>query len=490
MAQTEMASNLELFDWKLANNAKNLQKLYALHKRRPDSICLAMRLQSHGRLICLCRDGKSYMLNRETGIFELDLREREEDLREFESFMLSERNRDSEGFLHLNEKKYVGFSNYDSIAVDVVGTAQATRNVNPLTKEDSITFVETAPGLRKVLSTLLESFDVPAKGWKTILKKFNAIVNDASRQCDFAWHCDVEDFATNRFPADVLTVVVQCSQALTAMRVLGHDPFFYSYRGATAIFPGLVTHQSIPRCGLRMPTVVKAVFFLAPPSSILGIPPDLSASIEYHYLVLSGPRLTNVSNNLSYRDRPDAPRLGAEALLGECATFILELRLFEFLDAGVDIPAAAFEQNVSTKTITCMERSALSSLWQVLQQRTAFGNYGPPSLFVQHDGKRVTGIVWFEFVKRPSRTVSASLLCIAALKGLGTTLHDAFIQHLKVSDVQHAFAPMAICRIKRGEWLRRLGWRGGSTIMDGDVLTMNVREFMAEPMTAGADRPV
>jgi hypothetical protein len=178
MAQTEMASNLELFDWKLANNAKNLQKLYALHKRRPDSICLAMRLQSHGRLICLCRDGKSYMLNRETGIFELDLREREEDLREFESFMLSERNRDSEGFLHLNEKKYVGFSNYDSIAVDVVGTAQATRNVNPRTKEDSITFVETAPGLRKVLSTLLESFDVPAKGWKTILKKFNAIVND------------------------------------------------------------------------------------------------------------------------------------------------------------------------------------------------------------------------------------------------------------------------------------------------------------------------
>jgi hypothetical protein len=492
------------FAWDEACNPKNLRLLRALGRRLPASISTAICLRTQPTRIQLCSTARVFVPCPSTAITSLQLESCTSDLLAFEQLLTAARHRNKEGLLTFGGTTYTGYADYDSVAGTHVATVQATRNVILSTVADAVKFVSEAPGLRGIFDAVLRALGAPDANWNKVLRRFNALVQDESSQTDFAWHCDTEELS--RLKRDTLTVVVQCSEAITAMRIFGGEPFYYRRRGDTAMFPGLACHQSIPRRRDLLKTVVKAVFFLQP---------DVSTSHAANWPIcgpwrvpsLPEPTHTVVSCNLSMQVSGSTspippPRKEAPELLCDCLLLVLDRRDAEFVDAGRPIlePAPSCDPSHLPYALsqTFMERSALGSIWNALclAHREAcqaplrlhwdsfdtctfmdhFTLIGKDHFFVQTEnsgclGSRVTGLVWYachHAGRRDTGFSHASMMGIVARKGYGTRLHDSFCLFMKRQGATHLEAPMAICKLKRGAWLQSLGW-------DRDVVARTLR---------------
>ena len=471
------------FDWATAcygeANATCIKKLHSLD---PYSIFLALDSQRLCRYICLRKEGPSFLIPASVGLHDFRLGTSGLDAAyTFANFMLAPENRNALGHLVTDGIATPGYNNYDQIVVDLKKNMQASRTTLP--PKDSrgsnyatTKFIERTPGLLGILQEVLSHFGVDLDNWKPHVAAFHGLIADASKQTAFAWHSDVEDL--KGLKRNAITVIVQCSDDITAMRIFGCAPFFFENAGHVAVFFGRLAHQSIPWIdpvpeGRR---VCKAVFFLYPEDDVVDL-------LE----VACKESQARLGNRLHYKlDWNGAHERDV------CLRFVLERCRLEFQEAKVAMPEEAELQTTESSTITCITHSALSSLWQAIKQHVPFGTYGAPQFFIQwsseddrstQDGAgRVTGIVWYSRGVRGNPQL-AYLYCIAALPGKGKLLHNEFCSWLAKQNCKRLEAPMALCRTKRAPWLLSLGWNAPPAplskkkIQDGDVLFLNLESL-------------
>ena len=449
----------DALDMALAGNEKNLDCLRALNARKPESINEALRVRRESARLCFQPSGPEFCGSLTTGIVGHTLQELGP-TRAFENYMLSADNRDGGGMLLVEGETVPGYYAYDAIAKDLNPAVQASRSTAPL---DPRWFVEKCPGTFDMLCEVLSYLRLPTSEWKARLAGFHGLIADGTHQLSFAWHCDCED--VRGLPSDIVTAVVQCSDATTGMRLLGHGTFLYS-RGRVAIFPGLACHQSIPRADSSGLPVVKAVYFLRQ--------------------VLKARVLKCPSS------KPSAVLLGSLwppascPLWKSCLQFVLERRALEFIEEGLELPEAATGETVGSDSITTVNGSALSGLWIALKRRCKYGDYGEPEFYVEYGNFYsefiastvvVTGIVWFSALNAHD----ADMYRIAAFKGGGAALLGKFCAMMRARGFRQLRVAMKICILKRGAWLQSLGWRehlgrAGTNVRDGDVLTFDLQD--------------
>ena len=440
-----------MFDWDAAYHGKNnMACIVSLLERDPFSICLALRIQSQLLTIRLKVHGPAYALPAAIGLHEFKLLNCGlEGARLFEKHMMSKKNRTPEGHLVTNGVVTPGYDSYDSLVVDLLPSLQSSRTTVPKKGKIGLhNFIKDTPGLLGILQELLHNFGVALHEWKQYVSAFHGLVADASMQTAFAWHTDTDDVKGLR--DDVITVVVQCTQDVTAMRILGCKPFYFTAAGHVAVFWGRCAHQSIPWKTPVDPKrrVCKAVFFLHPAAGINDLPvPKVLAQVHHS----------------SLNSDSDSDRIA-------CLQFVLERRDLEFEECNTNLPAIAANETPDSTSLTCIEESALSSLWHALRCFGPFGSYGMPQFYIRWAAGKVTGVVWYSEMER---RCLAHLCCIAAFKGQGLPLHNAFCAFLQSRDIQRVEAPMALCRIKRGSWLNSLGWKVAKA---HGVMTMHGQE--------------
>ena len=452
----------DVLDLALAGNEKNLAKLRDLHARKPQSIDEALRVRRESARLRFQPSGPEFCGSATTGIVGYTLQELRP-TRVFEEYMLSPDNRDSGGMLLVDGESIPGYYSYDAITRELNASVQASRSTAP---RDPRWFVEKCPGTLDMLCEVFSYLRLPISEWKARLAAFHGLIADDTHQLSFTWHCDCED--VSGLPSDIVTAVVQCSDAATGMRLLGHDIFYYSCV-SVAIFPGLACHQSVPRADSSGPPVVKAVYFLRRvlKAHVLKCPSSKPSAV-----ILSEPWPPN-----------------ANPLWKSCLQFVLERRAMEFIEEGVDMPNAATEDSVGSGSITTVTGSALSGLWTALQRRSKYGDYGAPEFYVEFDeapaahdplgakAVRVTGIVWFSALNGHD----ADMYHIAAFKGGGVAFLGNFCAKMRTRGFRQLKVSMKICLLKRGAWLQSLGWRehlgrAGANVRDGDVLTFDLQD--------------
>lgn len=460
-------SGTDVLDLPLAENEKNLADLKSLHARTPQSIYEALRVRRESACLRFLPSGQEFCGSVTTGIVEYTL----QDLgpaRTFENYMLSVDNRDNCGMLLVDGKSISGYYTYDAIAVPLKASLQASRSTAP---KDPRWFVEKCPGSFGMLCEVFSYLGLPIAEWTDRLVAFHGLVADGTHQLSFSWHCDCED--VTELPNDTVTTVVQCSDGVTGMRLLGHDVFLYS-RGRVAIFPGMACHQTVPRADCSGPPVVKAVYFLR---RVLKAQVWKCPSSKPLAVLLSEYPPSDVDGDAD-----------ACPLWKSCLQFVLERREFEFLEEGAFMPGFATEEAAESDSITTVRGSALSGLWTALQRRRKYADYGAPDFYVEYneapavndprgaDAIRVTGIVWFS----PLDAHEASVYRIAAFKGGGVAFLSNFCAFMRTRGFRQLRAPMKSCIVKRGAWLQSLGWRenlgrAGGVLHDGDILNFDLQ---------------
>ena len=447
------------FDWTATYfGERNRKCIYHLYRNRPDTIFLALELQRKQHWIQLFLRGPSFLLCPSLGLYDFRLHSSAlEAAKVFEKHMLSSRN--TSGILvGTNGVPTPGYNTYDSLVVDLQPFLQQSRTVIPQRGKPALyNFIEYTPGLLVILQEVLHQFGVGLDDWKQYIAGFHGLVADASKQTAFAWHSDTEDIKGLR--PDVITVIVQCTDDVTAMRILGCKPFYFDSAGHVAAFFGHAAHQSIPWKDPINPlrSACKAVFFLHPM-------PGVNSSLTMH-----------AHERVHLTLEREADRIA-------CMQFVLKRRDLEFEEVRANIPQKATMETTSSSSITCIKESSLSSLWCALSGPLQLDvwQHGQPEFYIRwtvSHPRTVTGVVWYSVTKRSS--LLYHLYGIAAFKGEGVPLHEAFCRFLVSCGCERIEAPMPICRIKRGRWLQSLGWRlsgthSGLQVRDGDLLFLDL----------------
>ena len=381
-------------------------------------------------------------------------------------YVLDRRNRTPEGILIVGDTMRPGYATYDNMVVPVRAAVQQARTSVAFTKSALISFRDNLPGFLELMNGVLRAFGVPEAKWDKFIPQAHVIIFDSTNQTTFGWHDDVRN-TSGRIHRDAITVNVQCSESITAMRVYGFEPFFFTSAGHTGAFPSIAWHQSVP--WLNPPpswVAVKCVFFCNPEIATRHVP---------------------IAQPQPPRGWPDDGYMAlspAEVTQEHCQ-FVTERGRAElkdafdaFGDSGHGTPGQDDERPFKAN-------SSLVSLHTVLQN--CIQGQRPPSarvkdswFYTQFNHGRVTGIVWYD-PKVKSATVE--VFGIAANRGTGSKLHEVFckyLEHETASNVKMLLAPLDSCKVNAKLWLEGLGWtenvvNGGSDGHGGMVLDLRKR---------------
>ena len=258
----------ERFDDAAASNEKNKKALADLQLTTPSALMLSLEIIAAPYSVSLePRSTPALNLDVNGGVW--SCRCAPASARTFAEYMLDPGNRDESGFLKRPEGRgnsLGGYFGYDSITVPLNSQLQSIRTLSATNVQEAHDLVRSLPGLLPLLQDVLWQMGSDPAAWEKYLKAFHGLILSADRQVEFTWHEDV--FETPWLGKRCLTAVVQCSDAVTAMRMFGFQPFVYDGEGHTSVFPGHAIHQAYPLTqealsALSKP-VVKAVFFLEP----------------------------------------------------------------------------------------------------------------------------------------------------------------------------------------------------------------------------------
>ena len=258
----------ERFDHAAANNEANSNALEVLKSTTPTAFKLSRQIIMHSHSVSLRPGVPRLYLDAGVGVW--SCRCAQASARAFADYMLDPAHRDESGFLRVpgsSGRSQGGYFDYDSLTVPLNSQLQSIRTLSASSELEAHDLVRSIPGLLSLLQDVLQRLGCSdPTAWGKYLKAFHGLILSVDRQVEFTWHEDI--FETPWLKQRCLTAVVQCSDAVTAMRMFGFQPFVYDGEGHTSVFPGHAIHQAYPLTqealsALSKP-VVKAVFFLEP----------------------------------------------------------------------------------------------------------------------------------------------------------------------------------------------------------------------------------
>jgi hypothetical protein len=443
----------DVFDWHAAAaSQQNLDAMVGQYLQKPSSVTFASHIRANLPHLQLSTDGMALHLACATGVHEFQLEANSlPACHRFANFMLE---RVARGVASCPD--VYGYDGYIRVLAQVSPDAQERRTLMLDTKRRLCMQLPKLPGVWQMLEYVFDHFGLPVDAWLEYLVGFHGLVQDNTNQTTFTWHDDATP--TRTINQSVVTVVIQCTDTLSAMRVVSFEPFYYTRVGHACMFFGYAPHQTIPRKvdeSQRCEPVVKCTFFLHP-DKLCALQPsrDLNqVTRRQHYTFSNVPK--------------DA-----------CLRFLRSRGELESKETGKPLTQTGF-----------VFRSALISLSNMLQTSDGkMGDYPEPHFFVEFGKYGVTGIVWysthtndkFRFRPRaegqgprPRPPTIGQLWCIAAYKGGGKALHDAFCEELSNKNVCTLEAPLAICKETKGDWFEQLGWfnpLSKARVADGDIL--------------------
>jgi hypothetical protein len=468
----------ERFDHAAANNQLNSEALKDLKENAPTAFKLSLQIQMESYSVSLepTPTSPALYIDIDTGVW--SCRCARMSASTFAEYMLDPANRDASGFLILpggSGKSQGGYFGYGSLTVPLDSQLQSIRTLSAPSVTDAQDLVRSLPGLLPLLKDVLRHLGSDPAAWENYLKAFHGLILSADRQVEFTWHEDV--YETPWLGKRCLTAVVQCSEAVTAMRMFGFRPFVYDGEGHTSVFPGHAIHQAYPLTqealsALSKP-VVKAVFFLEPEAG--GDQPSEALPLVT-YELCSTPSSTSAAASW-YSDLVDLIRDRSER---------------EHAESGQSVPDA---------TTSFVPESVLQSLMRsatcALEGRKLGGDYGPTEYFFRREQGQLTGVVWHSWDDQSKiEDVYCYLVRSEMPKGSGTALHAEFLKQMMArhTTLESLRCPMAICRLKAEGWLKSLGYRNALAsssrgARDGDHLVLQVREALSRAHQHAAKRP-
>ena len=255
------------FDHEAASNKANVTALANLKKQSKSAFDLSLAIIQAPYSVRLQPNLDPLYLDEYVGVRPCQCEPRNAKI--FANYMLDGGNRDASGFLRvpgLSAGSQGGYFGYDRLTGPVNSQVQSIRTLSAESRKAAQSLVRSIPGLLPLLQDVLLQLGSDPMAWEKHLAAFHGLILSADRQVEFAWHEDTSE--TPWLTRRCLTAVVQCSDAVTAMRMYGFQPFVYQGEGHTSVFPGHAIHQAYPLTqdtldALPKP-VVKAVFFLEP----------------------------------------------------------------------------------------------------------------------------------------------------------------------------------------------------------------------------------
>lgn len=394
--------------------------------------------------------------------------------------------RDGNGHMIVGGVPRAGFYNYVKIVVPVDHSVQSSRSF-VLFGKDMLRDVREVPGLLGIVHDMCAALNLDPAKWLDHVKAVHGLILDRHRQTDFTWHDDVADHETLLRPAHrAVTTVVQCSEALTGMRLAQFEPFYYTTRGDTSIFPALAVHQAIPRKDPNEVVVKVAIFWILP---------EPLAAEPAHYSCKHG---------------------GRELVSAEVMKLVMARRACEFKEISLPVPPGndCFVNESTVKTLWCMLQLCMSSV--DAENEGLIKTYGEPAFYLCYrrlpsgptTQSELVGIVWHDGAalmtgqqkrrrlvgggsastvdKRGPSPCTPNVLCFCAHPCFrGRVLHEMFCAYMQEEHhVEYLHAPLAKCRLQAGGWLRRMGWKNASRTgagrlaapKDGDIMVLNIAE--------------
>jgi hypothetical protein len=479
------ADYIELFDDAAASNEKNEKAIAALNKTTPSALALSLQIIAAPYSVSLePTSTPALYLDANVGVW--SCRCAPASAKTFAEYMLEPANRDESGFLILpggSGKSQGGYFGYDSLTVPLNSQLQSIRTLSAASVKDAQDLVRSLPGLLPMLQDVLQHLGSDPAAWENYFKAFHGLILSADRQVEFSWHEDV--YETPWLGKRCLTAVVQCSEAVTAMRMFGFRPFVYVGEGHTSVFPSHAIHQAYPLTqealsALSKP-VVKAVFFLEPepggdrPRAEALPPPPSEALPLVTYELCS------------------TPSSSAAAWYSDLVDLIRDRSLREHEESGLSVP--------EDTTTTFVRESVLQSLMRsadcAFQGSKLGGDYGPTEYFFRREQGQLTGVVWHSWDDHSRvEDIYCYLVRSGMPKGSGTALHAEFLKQMKArhTTLESLRCPMAICRLKAEKWLKGLGYQNvlassSRGARDGDHLVLQVREALSRAHQHAAKRP-
>lgn len=462
------------FDFQAASNDANLGALAVLKRSTPTALALTLKMRSTQLHVTLqpTLTPPTRFLRSDVGVWSCNCSPGNAEA--FAEYMLNKEHRSDSGFLKVpgfDEGSVSGYFDYKTLSVPHNPTLQSIRTVTTSTKEKAKQLVRSIPCLQRVLFDVLLCLGADPKDWEKHLVAFHGLIYSKDRQVEFAWHEDIKE--TTGLTRECLTAVVQCSDAITGMRVYGFTPFLYEGVGHTSVFPGHCIHQTLPLSETALSAlskpVVKAVFFLEPcktksrsslmPPALMPPPsPPQQPLVQY---VLWNPMSTDFG--LWFSD--------LEALIRD----------------RNDHEHAVLQKSVDA-THSFLRESPLKSLMHSAEcardGKAMGGDYGQIEYFFRRESSFLTGVVWHSW--HPGTqvvNVYCYLVRSGMKKGSGTALHEAFLRQMREAHptLLSLCCPMKACRLTAGAWLTRLGYQNdvlssAQGPRGGDQLVLMIRE--------------
>ena len=456
------------FDFQAASNDANLGALAVLKRSTPTALALTLKMRSTQFHVTLQPTlTPTRFLSSDVGVWSCNCSPGNAEA--FAEYMLNKEHRSDSGFLKVpgfDEGSVSGYFDYKTLSVPHNPTLQSIRTVTTSTKEKAKQLVRSIPCLQGVLFDVLLCLGADPKDWEKHLVAFHGLIYSKDRQVEFAWHEDIKE--TTGLTRECLTAVVQCSDAITGMRVYGFTPFLYEGVGHTSVFPGHCIHQTLPLSETALSAlskpVVKAVFFLEPcktksRSSLMPPPPPPQQPLVQY--VLWNPLSTDFG--LWFSD--------LKALI---------------LDRN-DHEHSVLQKSVDA-THSFLRESPLKSLMHSAEcardGKAMGGDYGQIEYFFRRESSFLTGVVWHSW--HPGTqvvNVYCYLVRSGMKKGSGTALHEAFLRQMREAHptLLSLCCPMKACRLTAGAWLARLGYQNdvlssAQGPRGGDQLVLMIRE--------------
>lgn len=465
------------FDLQAASNDANLDALTALKRSTPTALALTLNMRSELLHVSLRPPlSPARFLRSDVGVWSCTCPP--ENAEAFAEYMLNIEHRDVSGFLKVpgfGEGGVSGYFDYKTLSVPHNATMQSIHTVTTSTKEKAKDLVRNLPCLQRLLTDVLLCLGADPKEWEQHLAAFHGLIYWKDRQVEFAWHEDIKE--TTGLTRECLTAVVQCSDAITGMRVYGFAPFLYEGVGHTSVFPGHCIHQTLPLSEAALSAltkpVVKAVFFLEP-------------------------RKTKSRSPLMSPPAPPPPPQQP----------LVEFVLWNSMSADfghwfADLEDLIRDRNVHEHSVlgksvehathSFLRESPLKSLMHsaafAREGKAMGGDYGQIEYFFRRESSVLTGVVWHSW--HPGTQV-VNVYCYLVRSGLpkgsGTALHEAFRRQMQDAHptLLSLCCPMKACRLHAGAWLARLGYEtdvlassSAQGPRDGDQLVLRVREARA-----------
>jgi len=466
----------ERFDHSVANNEANSKALQDLKVTAPTAYKLSQQIIMESYSVSLePTSTPALYLDANVGVW--SCRCAPASARTFAEYMLDPANRDESGFLILpggSGKSQGGYFGYGSLTVHLDSQLQSIRTLSAASITEAQDLVRSLPGLLPLLKDVLRHLGSDPAAWKKYLKAFHGLILSADRQVEFTWHEDVSE--TSWLGRKCLTAVVQCSEAVTAMRMFGFRPFVYDGEGHTSVFPGHAIHQAYPLTqealsALSKP-VVKAVFFLEPEPG--GNQPSEALPLVTYELC-------------------STPSSSAAAWYSDLVDLIRDRNEREHEESGQSVPEDTRTTFVRESVLHSLMRSATCAF----QGTKLGGDYGPTEYFFRREQGQLTGVVWHSWDDHSRvEDVYCYLVRSGMPKGSGTALHAEFLKQMTArhTTLESLRCPMAICRLKAEMWLKSLGYQNvlassSRGARDGDHLVLQVREALSRAQQSAAKRP-